>query len=106
MQPARPGRAWLLEVCPASTLKRAGRYAPYKGRSDACRAARARILDALEAVEGVIVPADIRRAALDDPGGDALDSLIAAVATCQAIADPAFPGPRDGRYALEGRVYV
>mgnify|MGYP001176945517 FL=1 len=106
MQPALPGRAWLLEVCPASTLKRDGRYAPYKGRGEARRAGRARILEALELAERVAIPTEVRRAALDDTGGDALDSLLAAVATFRAITDPAFPGPRDSRYAREGRVYV
>lgn len=106
MQLALPGRAWLLEVCPASTLKRDGRYAPYKGRGEARRAGRARILEALEGVEGVVVPAEVRRDALDDAGGDALDSLIAAVATFRAATDPTFPGSAGGRYALEGRVYV
>ena len=66
----------------------------------------ARILEALELAERVAIPTEVRRAALDDTGGDALDSLLAAVATFRAITDPAFPGPRDSRYAREGRVYV
>lgn len=106
MQPPRPGLPWLLEVCPASTLKRAGLYRSYKGRSGEHRAARERILAGIESPGTVAIPAPLRQVMLDDTGGDALDSLIAAVATARAVRDPHFPGPRDSRYTLEGRVYT
>jgi hypothetical protein len=105
MQPLRPNAPWLLEVCPASTLKRAGLSRPYKGRTTAHRAARAAILAALAAGMDLEVPAGIRRRAIADPGGDALDALIAALATARAVRAPDFPGA-DPRYALEGRVYA
>jgi hypothetical protein len=40
-------------------------------------------------------------------GGDALDSVIAALATFKALRDPAFPAVESNdAYALEGYVYV
>ena len=105
MQPPRPGVPRLLEVCPASTLKCAGLYRPYKGRTAERRKARAEILAALVAAEDLEVPGEIGRRAIEDPGGDALDALIAARATFRAVGEPDFPGA-DPRYTLEGRVYA
>lgn len=106
MQPVAPDRPWLLEICPASTLKRASLYRSYKGQTLAQRVARERILASLGSSGALAIPDAVRRRALDDPGGDALDSLIAAAATSGAVRDPSFPGADpDGRYAREGRVY-
>lgn len=105
MQPLRPAVPWLLEVCPASTLKRAGLYRPYKGSGPERWAARAEILAALGAAGDLAVSEEIRERAVADPGGDALDALIAALATARALAAPDFPGAGP-RYALEGRVYA
>jgi hypothetical protein len=112
MQPVRADRAWLMEICPASTLKRARLYRPYKGghtpSERAQRAvARARILDELEASGPLSVPEKVRAAALADPDGDALDSILAALATFQALMRPAGLGAESCRaYALEGYVYI
>jgi len=104
MQPPRSRVPWLLEVCPASTLERAGRYRPYKGRTAGHRVARAAILAAFTE-QDLTVSLEIRERAVADPGGDALDALIAAAATFRAVVAPDFPGA-DPRYALEGRVYA
>lgn len=108
MQRALPDRAWLLEICPASTLKREGRYRPYKGRTDEHRAARASILEQLEAADTVSIPDhDVRSAVLEDRGGDALDSVIAALAAFRALRAPTpFTVEDHDTYALEGYVYV
>jgi hypothetical protein len=105
---ACPDRPWILEICPASTLKREGLYRPYKGRSDVHRLAREWVLDQLDAREAVCVPADgLRSMILDDRGGDALDSVIAALATYRALRDPQPIAVEDSAaYALEGFVYV
>ncbi len=98
------GRLKVLEVCPASTLKRAGRYRPaYKGRSREARSARARILRWL-AQRRLAIPRPVRLGILDEVRGNALDAVLAVDATYRALADPqprATPAHR-----LEGYVYV
>jgi len=108
MQRRRADRAWVLEICPASTLKQEWLYMPYKGRADEHRAARGHILERLEAMSALSIsmPA-VREAVLDDRGGDALDSVIAALATFRPLRDPAHLVVESGSpYALEGYVYV
>jgi hypothetical protein len=126
MQEHHQDRAWLLEICPASTLKRDGIEAglegfpgKYKGRSSDHRAARERILRHLEERHRLLIapepglgsdsPSDesLRSRILENPGGDALDSVIAALAAWRATR----AGLRNGRgfhpdELLEGHVYV
>ena len=97
--PARPN---LIEVCPASTLKRLNLYRPYKGRGAALQSVRADLLDALRA-QNVIWTAAAEQSALDDAEGDALDALIAAYAVWKALP-LSTETPTDSE-ALEGRVY-
>jgi hypothetical protein len=108
MQDARPNRAWVLEICPASTLKREGLYLPYKGRAVQYRSARMHILEALEHTRDIAVPqAATRSAILENHSGDALDSIVAALAVFRALLNPAFPViGSDDAYTLEGYVYV
>jgi hypothetical protein len=108
MQSVRPDRPWVLEVCPASTLKHEGLYQPYKGKTAERRVGRARILETLEEHSALSAPAQtVRSEIVEDRGGDALDSVIAALATFRALGAPALlaAGP-DSPYALEGYVYV
>jgi hypothetical protein len=108
MQRRRADRPWVLEICPASTLKRAGLYMSYKDGPYEHRAARECILERLQATSAVSIstPA-VRAAVLDNRGGDALDSVIAALATFRALRDPAHLVVESGSpYALEGYVYV
>jgi hypothetical protein len=101
-----PDRPWVLEICPASTLKQIALYLPYKGRTDKHRAGRARTLERLEAT-GVLIPERTQSTVLKDHGGDALDSIIAAWATCKALRNPDLLAvDRTSVYALEGYVYV
>jgi hypothetical protein len=106
MQRARSGRAWLLEICPAVTLKQHGLYTPYKGGAPGRREARSRILAAFER-EGGLRPADpeLRALLCDDPGGDALDAVLAAVTAAAVIGREGALLPPDGPYAREGYVY-
>jgi hypothetical protein len=107
MEAALPDRLWLTEVCPASFLKRIRLYEPYKGRGAHHRAMRAGMLARLVA-DKLLAPLapSLERRLLDDPGGDALDSVIAAVATWRNWRDGVFTeGPRSTVEALEGRVY-
>jgi len=110
MQHALPDRPWIMEICPASTLKLRWKdtYFPYKGRTDEHRAARASILERLEAIGALSIPAQaVRLKILEDRGGDALDSVIATLATSRALRDPALLAVQiSNAYALEGYVYV
>ena len=109
MQPATSGRALLLEICPASLLRRHGlygKYGPYKGAAPSCHAARRQILDSLVAAGLIEAPSPaLRQVILDNRGGDALDSAIAAIACHRAIREPDFDRPRTHGEAFEGRVY-
>ncbi len=113
MQTKRPGKPWLLEICLASTLKhppfdRMGLNSSYKGRREKHRVDRARILKIIEETGRLSVQGKtVRSAVLDDSGGDALDSVIAAFATFRALTRPAALSMRGNHaYALEGHVYV
>jgi hypothetical protein len=111
MHAPQPGRPWLLEICPAVTLKLLRLYRPYKGYTATHRAARAEILAALEA--GAAAPLAVRTddtlrpVILDDPEGDALDAVIAALAAWRAVRDPGRLIPRDApAHRLEGHIYA
>jgi hypothetical protein len=107
MQPPRPGRAWLVEICPASTLKRLGLNEPYKGRGEGRRAARSRILEALARLAPLTLPAGLRSVIVDDAEGDALDSLLATLAVFRGLNDlEAGAGSSSASYHVEGYVYV
>ena len=112
MQTLRPDRPWLLEICPASTLKRMGLYRPYKGKTRPHRAMRREILAHLQAAAGLRLPAALRGVILADRGGDALDSVIAAVTArlllrgASAALFPALPPSVARKAALEAWVYV
>ncbi|PSQ32500.1 hypothetical protein BRD05_10065 [Halobacteriales archaeon QS_9_70_65] len=105
MQPA--GERTVLEVYPAGTLRRLETVDEgYKEPTDEAAAARAEILAALETASDldVAVAEPVRERAVADDGGDALDSVVAAVAAARAAArefEP--PTPFDPR---EGCIYV
>ncbi len=106
LQKERSGMPRLIEICPASTLKRRKWYQPYKGKSLAHRQARARLLRSLQR-EGVSLASPLEPIVLADPEGDALDSIIAAWATYRAQALIAQGADRaQAIYRLEGHVYV
>jgi hypothetical protein len=106
MQPPAPELPWVIEVCPASFLKAEGLYRPYKGRAGARRSSRESILRALTGRHRLrpLAP-EIEKAALDNAGGDARDSIIAAVATHRVVAAGAVRAAADPLEAIEGRVY-
>jgi hypothetical protein len=107
METAKGDRPWVIETCPASTLKHADLYPSYKGTSAAARDARGRILRGLVR-RGLLSPPSrsLQRLAVDNTGGDALDSMIAAAATGRAYLAGAFAQPGIAAHEhLEGRVY-
>lgn len=99
----------VIEVYPAGTLRRLGTVdTTYKDGADGAAAKRREILDRLSAADtgkiAVELPASVRKIAVEEPGGDALDSVVAAVATARAAqGDFGTDRPYGGR---EGYIYV
>ena len=107
VQAPQGGKAWVLETCPASTLKAMGLYRPYKGPGAARAAWRKKILAALTATGPLLIPARLRRRILADRTGDALDSLVAAFTAFRLVEERAPLFTRvSGRQALEAVVLV
>jgi hypothetical protein len=108
MQRPVGGKPWLLEVCPASTLKKMRLYKPYKVKGDEGKTARGTILDELEDTGLVSVTSpELREKAIGDRTGDALDSIIAAFATFRVLLNPPVHSAElISTYAREGYVYA
>jgi len=107
MQRRRARGAWLIEVCPASTLKSEGLYRHYKGPGAAPAASRRRILRSLCA-RGLLVPpaSGIASGIVADRGGDALDSVVAALAAARYVRTGGPRGSVKETARREGLVYV
>lgn len=105
MQTPAERRPCVIEICPASTLKRWNWYKPYKGSGIEYRDSRRAILDRIEATSEIaIAEQSVRDCVLDNRGGDALDSVIAAWAAFRAI--PNLDQPVSDVARMEGFVYV
>lgn len=106
----------IIEICPASTLKQLEKrsngknlYKPYKGKGEDYRNQRLQIVDALMKTNLISIPDPIRTIALNDIGGDALDSIIAAYSTFYASCKHfSIENKKDYErdYCLEGYVFV
>jgi len=108
MEQPEEGNPWILEICPASTLKKLGMYQPYKGRSKEQTRGRERILDYLLNC-GLVGSSD--RALVskieDNSNGDALDSLIGAYAAFKWFTGGDLMSmEKKKEYLVEGFVYV
>jgi hypothetical protein len=104
MQPPDPDAIWLLEICPASTLKQMKLYRPYKGANLAKE--RDAILRGLEERIAIVIPGWVRNDVLNDNEGDALDSIVAAVATFRALCSLLNGANEESSSPVEGFVYV
>ena len=108
MQYPRKGRPWVLEVCPASTLKSEGLYGMYKNRDTAGDLGRVRyhILSTIRAT-GQLELADknIVELILADRRGDALDSIIAAFTVFKALKKDIMDQAVSPDYEIEGEIY-
>lgn len=99
--PAKP-HPIVIEACPACLLKRIHFYPSYKGRTGKHRLERKAILQKLVGLGLLTAPLPpVERALLDNTGGDALDAVIAAIAT--AHADVTAEPSADER--IEGVIY-
>lgn len=84
MQKPEDGKPWLMEICPASTLKSENLYISYKGRTEKEKGNRGFILDEI-LKNGIDVPDAIKDKIINNKDGDALDSLVAAYATFRSV---------------------
>lgn len=107
---SEPPRRLVVEACPSSTLKRLGlphrlyKQSGNKPPTDAQKMVRKQIL--AKVTETVDFTAAQRRVMLANPGGDALDALLAAVGVFQSINDDDHAAvAKHPRYRREGRVY-
>lgn len=101
---SQPRAAWLLEICPASLLKKHQLYFSYKGKSEAQRLNRERILSECQTRFALKTSDAMKQNALDDTEGDALDAILSALCVAQALQKAEWT-PRDEAEKLEGRVY-
>jgi hypothetical protein len=95
----------LLEIYPAATLRDLGLPdRRYKEPGTEAREKRERILDGLRR-PGMTLPERFEEPVLDDEDGDALDSLVAAVATANAV-DSEFEVEEKHYDPVEGYIYA
>jgi len=100
--PPAAGGPVVAETYPAGVLDALGLCREgYKGTEDAHERRRARNLDGLADLAGVSVPGGLRERYLDDADGDALDSLLAAVAVSRNRGEWGHEPD-----SLAGRIYV
>ena len=106
VEPMIPGDGpTLIEVYPAGTLRSLGvPDRKYKEPGSEARERRERILAGLRAW-GVTLPEEFEGRVLEDADGDALDSLVAAVATARAV-ESGFAVEEERYDPLEGYIYV
>ena len=77
-------------------------YGPYKGRGNFLKAARSDILDKLIQLQMLTPVTDtVRRTIIKDAKGDALDAVLAALATARIKT----PNPINPQDLLEARIY-
>jgi hypothetical protein len=101
----------VVEACPSSTLKRLGLpHQNYKQPTGGPLTAK-RLRTRRAILEGLLRRVKIddhhRRVIMRNPGGDAMDSVIAALGTAEAwLAADHRAIARHPRYPLEGRLYV
>lgn len=105
LQPLKADVPWLMEICPASTLKKEGLYIPYKGKGAKEKANREHILAHLGKKE-LDIPRDISDKALKNTDGDALDCIIAAYSVFRVLHMPGHKNTLQEPYISEGFTFV
>ncbi|OBZ35335.1 hypothetical protein [Methanohalophilus sp. DAL1] len=79
IQPPNPEKPWVIEICPACTLKEKDLYVPYKGKKSDRETNRKSIVDKLEEFN-ILLDDEIKDICISNTRGDALDSILAAYA--------------------------
>ncbi|PQV64700.1 hypothetical protein B1R32_104199 [Abditibacterium utsteinense] len=100
-----PQKIWLLEICPASLLKREKLYLSYKGKSDLQRQNREIIAREMATRTPFAWSEKMEKRALEDTEGDALDAVLAAICTFNALRKPETLAAQNELEKREGRVY-
>ncbi len=98
------GKPVFLEICPASILKTLGIYIPYKGSELQKQLNRNHIVGKLVKIYGLTIKENLKQTVINNPGGDALDSLLAALAVSRNLNQ----SPADSLSASalsEGHIY-
>lgn len=99
------GQTHLLEVCPASLLKREKLYLSYKGKNPQQALNRETILLEMTSRTGANIPAEMVEIAVANAEGDALDAVLAALITARVLQQPQETRARNALEQSEGRVY-
>ncbi|MDS0297944.1 DUF429 domain-containing protein [Halogeometricum sp. S1BR25-6] len=106
MQDPDPDLPWALEAYPAATLDRLGAHRErYKTSDEAGRRRRTENLEALAALDGVSVAPAVRDRAVADADGDALDAVVAAVATWERTRRAERLRPSGTAWRREGHIF-
>ena len=79
IQTPNPEKPWVIEICPACTLKEKGLYVPYKGKKSDRESNRKMIVDKLEKFN-IVLDDEIKDICISNTQGDALDSILAVYA--------------------------
>jgi hypothetical protein len=100
-------KPWILEVCPACTLRSLGLNGlPYKVRSEVHKRNRLRILEKVQRTGSVqIGQPELTEKIIANKDGDALDSVIAAMVVFKILEKNPVPFPMDPVYLIEGYIY-
>ncbi|UGV40885.1 DUF429 domain-containing protein [Methanococcoides orientis] len=104
MQEQVAGKASVIEICPACTLKRNGIYIHYKGKNNRELENRRIILSTIKTWK-IELEKEVIKAALEDTEGDALDSILAAYAAYHALQKMESSTPLAEEYLSEGMIY-
>ncbi|MFP4654550.1 MAG: hypothetical protein ACLFMM_02555 [Methanohalobium sp.] len=107
MQYPEMEKSWLIEICPACTLKQEKLYNPYKGKTKKEHVSRAGIVEYFSSI--FKLSSKVKKLAIEDIEGDALDSVIALVATFRALntlSDFKFLRDLPGIYKKEGYTFA
>ncbi|HII00919.1 TPA: DUF429 domain-containing protein [Methanosarcinaceae archaeon] len=109
MQSLEESKPWVIEICPASTLKCEHLDCSFKKKGKEAKVSennRKLILQGLVEKERITnISPEIWDSVVNDREGDALDSIIAAVATYRAMRNN-LDLPDNELYKLEGYIYV
>ena len=104
-QQLREDRPCLLEVCPSVSLRELGLpNRRYKGTALHRRQCRRDILTGLTRL-GLDLPSPLASRALHDPGGDALDAVVAAITAWWVVREELLACPLPEEAFIEGWIY-
>lgn len=109
MQSPKENRPWIFEICPASTLKYEGLYCRYKGKKDKELKQKNRSLILNKLIQKRLVSeisSNVWEVVLRDTEGDALDSVVASVATFRALKNLTLSEIKEDSYKIEGYIYI